>query len=340
MEDDGLRILILPKEPYPLERIRLKELFIKYMAEKGSRLTWVVYSKEKQSDRKRELMDGNNRFLVTRSEGTGSRISIFRNRIHRIRNRKIVKELIRENSYDLILANDGVIEGLIGCRLAGKNGIPFAFYLSSLFFDIERQQFRSEKSIITFVRYVENMLKVPFYNHLIGKSDMFHPISRWMGEYYRDRKKDDVFPLPLCSSDIFLDRNISIDPHSSTLIYIGHIVEMRKIEFLYDIMEIVKESIPNARLVIVGRIFNKKYREYLDEYGAKKGLGGSIEIIEYVPRERIPRLLEDSVIGLSVLPPILAYEVSSPTKVVEYLSVGLPVVANNEIRDQEYIISE
>jgi len=339
MEETGLKILILPKEPYPLERIRLKELFIKYMADRGNELTWVVYSKEKRSSKK-VIKDGNNLFIVTRSEGTGSRIGILRNRVHRLFNYSTVKKLIRDNQYDLVLSNDGVIEGLFGYRLSRKNGVPFAFYLSSLFFDIEREQYRAERSLVNFIRYAENMMKVPIYNYLISRCDIFHPISRWMGEYFRDRKKDGVMPLPLCSSDLFLDQDIDVEGDNNTLIYIGHIVEMRKIEFLYDIVEMVKEKFDDIRLIIVGKIFNESYRKYLDEYGIDRNLEKNIEIIEYVPRDRIPKLLGNSAIGLSVLPPILAYEVSSPTKVVEYLSIGLPVVANSEIKDQEYIISE
>jgi glycosyltransferase involved in cell wall biosynthesis len=49
-------------------------------------------------------------------------------------------------------------------------------------------------------------------------------------------------------------------------------------------------------------------------------------------------LIRKANIGLCVLPPIHAYKVSSPTKVAEYLSVAIPVIANSEIEDQRRII--
>ena len=54
--------------------------------------------------------------------------------------------------------------------------------------------------------------------------------------------------------------------------------------------------------------------------------------------EEVPEELSGSHVGLCLLPPIDAYRVSSPTKVLEYLALGIPVVANREIEDQRRVI--
>ena len=54
----------------------------------------------------------------------------------------------------------------------------------------------------------------------------------------------------------------------------------------------------------------------------------------------IPDLINQSDLSLCILPPILSYRMSSPTKVVEYLSLGLPVIVNEEIEDQRQVVAE
>ena len=43
--------------------------------------------------------------------------------------------------------------------------------------------------------------------------------------------------------------------------------------------------------------------------------------------------------GLCFLPPTKNFTISSPTKVIEYLSMKIPVLINKEIIDQENIVS-
>ena len=51
-------------------------------------------------------------------------------------------------------------------------------------------------------------------------------------------------------------------------------------------------------------------------------------------------LISDCDIGISPIKPNKRYIVSTPTKTIEYLSCGLPVVCNKEILDQKHIIQK
>ena len=54
----------------------------------------------------------------------------------------------------------------------------------------------------------------------------------------------------------------------------------------------------------------------------------------------VPSVISGSFIGVSPIPPRDFFINSTPTKVIEYLALGIPVVANTEIIDQEKIIEK
>ena len=66
----------------------------------------------------------------------------------------------------------------------------------------------------------------------------------------------------------------------------------------------------------------------------------NVEFIDEVHYNEVISLIDSSHLGLSIIPPIKAYRVSSPTKVVEYLSRGMPAVVNEEIEDQCKVIHQ
>jgi glycosyltransferase involved in cell wall biosynthesis len=123
------------------------------------------------------------------------------------------------------------------------------------------------------------------------------------------------------------------------LIYVGQVTPVRRIDFLLDIInEARKKARSSLKLIILGKIFRKSYKQKIEKKIERLGLKGSVEIRDEVPLDEVPNHILSSDIGLSVLPPIKAYRLSSPTKVVEYLSLGIPVIGNREIEDQRFVI--
>ncbi|MCK5773234.1 MAG: glycosyltransferase, partial [Thermoplasmata archaeon] len=240
--------------------------------------------------------------------------------------------------------NDGLIEGFVGLVLSRKYNRKFAFYLSSIFYDNDRNGFIQNPSPVSFIKYVEGLIKRPMFKYLIKRCDIFHPISRSMGEYFSSSTQGKtVLPLPLCSGRSFLDHERRSSDRSDddiTLIYIGQITSTRKMEFLVDVLDqLIKRSGNRViRLKLVGRSFERGYVDSLKTRAKEYGIAENLVMVDEVPIDDIPGIMEDADIGLSLLPPIPAYRISSPTKVVEYLSVGLPVVGNREIIDQSDVI--
>jgi glycosyltransferase involved in cell wall biosynthesis len=163
-----------------------------------------------------------------------------------------------------------------------------------------------------------------------------------MGKEYADMRKGEIFPLPLCPSHFFLEAGSSSlrDLEDGIeMVYAGAVSPNRKVHILLDIVkEVKKKTQGKVHLTIFGKIDKVKYKAFLRKRISDMGLENEVEILPQVPREEVPQLIKRANIGVCILPPNHAYRVSSPTKVVEYLSVGIPVVANREIEDQRLLI--
>jgi len=336
-------IIVLTRELHPLKRVRLTELFMKEVS-KYYKLIWLLNSKGSS----RRIQKGNNDIiLIPCLDPTRSVNEIF-NIIHRIKKMVFLYRGKVEKMPDILLVNDGLIEGFFGYVYCRYHNIPFSFYLSSIFYNMDRELFKQEKNIINLYKFLISYIKEPLYRYLIRKCDIFHPISNSMGRHFgRIRKNGMTYPLPLCPSNFFLDegnkKEMAISNNGKiVLIYIGQITAVRKIENLIKLLEIVMERTKNnnIHLHLVGRIYSRKYGEKLRVLSEKEPLKGHVKIMGEKPMQEIPRLIRNASIGLSILPPIEAYRVSSPTKVLEYLSQGIPVICNSEIEDQNRIIVE
>jgi glycosyltransferase involved in cell wall biosynthesis len=323
-----MRILLLTIENHPLKRVHLTALFLEELKSLGNEIDPILTSFE----------DGSGQIKVPFNGGI---LSFLILPFYRWKKYFKARKLVNNNKPDIIIANDGIIEGLIARRLSRKYSIPYAYYLTSLFVDLEKNEFRGKKHPKDLVKWFFKATVEPVRSGVIRDCDIFHPISHAMGKEY-NRCKGEIFPLPMCSSKFFLDSDhgsLNSLTKGIHLVYAGAVTPNRKIHLLLEIVHgLIKRYDGSVHLSIFGKVDKKSYQEFLKGKIKDLGLEDNVEILPEVPMEDVPSLIRKANIGLCILPPIHAYRVSSPTKVAEYLSLGIPVVANSEIEDQRMII--
>jgi glycosyltransferase involved in cell wall biosynthesis len=338
----NMNILILPKEQYPLTRTRLTELFMKKFCDQGNRIDWLLLA-DKKHFKDSAVVENCNSFHLVKQPSGNIAIGEFFSFFLRIGKRGRIKKLLRERDIDLILVNDGLIEGVVSYFVAKRMKKPFVFYLSSNFSSMDKHAYHSDRSLKKFVKMTWGMMKVPVRNWIIKRADIFHPISPEMGKHFKKlRKGKDSYPLPLCPSGEFIQKEYgskhSLDD-SIKLIYTGQVNPIRKMEFLLDIVSALKKkSEKKIHLVLVGKIQDQRYQKRLIKKMEELELGEEVEFVDEVPKEQVPKFIREANIGICILPPIEAYRMSSPTKIVEYLSLGIPVIGNSEIIDMKDVI--
>lgn len=123
------------------------------------------------------------------------------------------------------------------------------------------------------------------------------------------------------------------------LVYLGTLDRVRKIEILFDMLRIVRTQVPNALLVLAGDTEDAEHRVWLQQQAEKIGMSPYILWTGWLPMAEAWRYVAAAEIGLSPIPRGYLLDMGSPTKAVEYMALGIPVVMNDN-PDQEAVAEE
>ena len=120
--------------------------------------------------------------------------------------------------------------------------------------------------------------------------------------------------------------NITKKKNSKKVVFAGAMYYHRGLDVLLETIPLVIEKIPDAKFVLLG---SGTEMDKLKEIVSKNKLDNSVEFKGWIERERIPENIADASIGIG---PLRLTEVTSralPIKVLEYMAVSLPIIAQN-----------
>ncbi len=224
-------------------------------------------------------------------------------------------------------------------HIAKNNSIPSVIFyssphgLSKIFFsDLSLgSYFRIGPYRAHFSRFI--------YNWCLRNASSIIVVSPAFKQYMIDQgiPGEKIYVQPMGAPESFLEfpsRDVSKE---YDLVYLGTHDRPRELSNLIRTISILKPIHPDIKLLMLGGGSDKPDLITLTR---QLNLQKNIIFKGPVDREHIPYLVSQARIGVSPIPVNPVYEVSSPTKLMEYLSLGLPVVANREIPDQEYVVNQ
>ena len=122
-------------------------------------------------------------------------------------------------------------------------------------------------------------------------------------------------------------------------VYLGTLDRSRQPEVLVETALKVVERVPGFRMLIVGGVEAPSDRGWLQRYAESRSAGHCVHFTGRLPSHEALALARRADVGLSPVPRTPLTEVGSPTKAVEYLACGLPVVCNDQ-PDQAYVVTQ
>jgi glycosyltransferase involved in cell wall biosynthesis len=123
------------------------------------------------------------------------------------------------------------------------------------------------------------------------------------------------------------------------IVYLGTLDKTRQIELLFAMLARIRLEIPNALLVLAGDTEDTTHREWLKQQAENAKVADVVLWTGWLGMEEAWRYVVSAEVGLSPFPRGLLLDMASPTKAVEYMALGLPVVANDN-PDQAQVIAE
>lgn len=141
-----------------------------------------------------------------------------------------------------------------------------------------------------------------------------------------DERKIKITPNGV-DTDFFYPMNI---PKENKIIYAGNIGHAQDLEDVILAMKKVNEEF-DMKLSIVG---NGDIKGHLEKVTIENGLTDFVEFPGLLPREEIPKILSESLMGVAPLKELKTLEYAVPTKAYEYMASGIPFVGcgKGEIR--------
>mgnify|MGYP001246342053 CR=1 FL=1 len=330
-----MKVLLLTDNIFPTDRPIIHSFWKDSFVSLGNKLTLIMRTKKKQ----KQFYWSNSKLLLIGVNYTSrfSKFYSFMNAFYL--NFWLSFKIIRKEGIDIVHSHDGPMESFIALFWSKFFGIKFTYAYTAPFIEFNAL---SNSGIL---RKVKNVFFKKIYELALLNCDLLFPISDNLAHQLSKNygiEKGKIIPIPESSNSVFLNlKRTEKSCFSKQIVYIGAVNEERKLEFLLRSFKIVYSQIPESNLKIIG--FKEKdlaYVSRLKKYVEEYNLGNSVEIIESLPVNKMAELVLRCQLGVSPIPPEEVYINSTPTKTIEYLSLGLPVVCNKEIIDQNTVISE
>jgi glycosyltransferase involved in cell wall biosynthesis len=123
------------------------------------------------------------------------------------------------------------------------------------------------------------------------------------------------------------------------VIYMGTLERTRRIDVLFEMIALVRETIPDVLLVIVGSTADADHLEWLKKEAERLAVTDSIVWTGGVSVMQAWRYARAAEVGLSPFPRGFLLDSATPTKAIEYMALNLPVLCNDN-PDQAQAIQE
>ena len=123
---------------------------------------------------------------------------------------------------------------------------------------------------------------------------------------------------------------------SFTLGYVGSISLWYLFDEVLQFFKILQEKVPNSVLHITNRNEHKEIRNFLENYS----FTNESIILESVQHDKVAHSMSSMDAGIFFIQTFYSKIASSPTKLGEFLALGLPCVTNSGVGDMTSIIEE
>ena len=255
------------------------------------------------------------------------------------------------NHYDFVQVRDQIITAWIGLRAARRNNVPFFYWMSFPY--PEADIYRSKDPTIKISKILRlyywlrgKVTKKILYQIVLPKADfIFVQSDKMLQDVAREGiDVNKMMPIPMGINTKSISK---LDPipikdkrlqGKKVLMYLGTMVKVRRIDFLIDMLPIILKRVPNAVLLLVGDAPEQDIK-LLKARVSELKLEQSVIFTGFIPMEQGWKYIQASDVCLSPFRPTPMLDSTSPTKVVEYLAMKKPVVANTH-PDQSKVLDE
>jgi len=330
----ALRLLFFTREDFPSERVDIEVLFGRELVRRGHAIDLVAQASSTAVAAGRQPWHGRVAYVgrtVGRPGFAGKALKQLRGFGHDL----WALGLARPKDYDAIQVRDKFLIAVCGILVARVRGLKFFFWLSFPMPQGDLMHARSGNARFPAVTWLRGQFTgwlldrwiVPLSDHIFVQSE------RLKGELCaRGGNPVKLTPVPMGVALVgaAAPRESRRRPGvETTLGYLGTLDANRHLAMLIGMLRDLRDSGMVVKLLLIGDANDPRDREALERQAAVCGVADHLEITGMLPHALALERIRGATIGLSPIYPSPIFLVGSPTKLVEYMALGLPVIANS-----------
>lgn len=340
-----LRILFLVREPFPTFRPDVETLFGHELVGRGHAIDLVTQAASAHVTPGPHDWHGRTAW-VGPTDIRDSGIHRLRRYWLALRHDLICLRRASPADYDAIQVRDKFVIAAVALFLARRRGMKYFYWLSFPEPESLLQRVRDHEARFPLMTALRGVLfKWLLYRYILRYCDhafvQSEQMRRDVAAHGISPTKLTAVPMGIASVEI---REARREPPATaepgrplTLIYLGTLNAQRRLGILVEMLAILLEKGVTARLVLIGDGDQPTDRIELERCARARRVADQIQITGFLPHAEALRIAEAGDIGLSPFFPTPVLRSTSPTKLVEYFALGLPVVANDHPEQREVL---
>ncbi len=342
---EGLRLLILSSDNFPPCRVDVAVLFGEEIAARGHRIDWILQS-EAPCEKAYRAEWGGGIVHVGPTDLGSSLLRRLRKHVRGIVHDLNVVQLLRTGDYNVVEVKDKFLSGIVALIAARSFGKPFVYWLSFPYPEDYLYRARTGHARWPWLYRIRGLtfkwllykLLLPAADHVFVQSEQMRDDLTAEGV---PREKMTPVPMGIKLEGIGgrLGRRTLIPPGEPCFLYLGTLARARRLDFLVRVLRLVRRSVPDAKLYVVGAGDLPGDEQVLQDEAERLGLVEALVLVGRKPRAEALRYVEEADVCVSPFYPTPILNSTSPTKLVEYMALGKAVVANDH-PEQRRIIAE
>ena len=339
--DRKLRILCFARERFPTHRADVDVLFGRELVGRGHGIDIVMQAERADIATGPVPWYGRTAFVGRTCDGDGLVARISRQVLEILHDIRCLWTLARPAGYDAVQVRDKFLIAAAAVLICRSRGLDFFFWLSFPF--PEADVYNADAGVVRFpvITRMRGRLAgwllyrwiVPRAKHVFAQSERMKIAICEKGAL-----ESAVTAVPM-GVDLGEAEGAGVAAGSAdgnlVLGYLGTLDANRQLGILIEMLRMLHDHGVFARLLLIGDAHDPADRRALEQRAEAAGLRDYVEITGMLPRAVAMLRMREAVIGLSPIVPSPIFDVGSPTKLVEYFALGVPVVANAHPEQRE-----
>lgn len=338
-----IKFALISSDLYPPKRVDMSVLFCREIVNRGHRVDFYLQSEE-DCDQNYIVNSENAVYYISKTDNGINKICRIKKHIYSILNDLKVISNVFKNKYDFVQVKDKFLTAFLVLPICIITKTKFIYWLSFPFPEQLIHEYHEGTARYPYIYLIRGYLqKYVLYQFICKLSDhIFVQSEQMKRDLCAEGVNPDIMtaiPMGFCEQDFneFNSRYSNVQMDFTKIVYLGTLNRIRKIDFLIRVLALVLKSCPKVKLYLIGDGDDPEDIRLINNEADNLMISQNIVLTGYLDRNRAFKHVKESVVCLSPFFPTAILNSTSPTKLIEYMALGSPVIANDHPEQNEII---